>query len=117
MALNGPIHFELTLKGSEELTARTYRLDVKLRNILFLIQKGCASFDGILQNSIFPREEVLERLRNLINEKFIALSPNAPGPNAPGPQEDRQEGPQAAAPLVQVAVSLISAIRAASAAT
>ena len=84
MALNGPIHFELTLKGSEELTARTYRLDVKLRNILFLIQKGCASFDGILQNSIFPREEVLELLRNLINEKFIALSPNAPGSNAPG---------------------------------
>jgi hypothetical protein len=67
--------FVLTLKGAEELAARSYRLDVKLRNILFLIQKGSATFDTILQNSIFPREEVLERVRGLINDKFIALTP------------------------------------------
>lgn len=75
MVANGPLQFALTLKGAEELAARSYRLDVKLRNILFLIQKGSASFDTILQNSIFPREEVLERVRGLINDKFIALTP------------------------------------------
>jgi hypothetical protein len=78
MVSNGSFHFVLTLKGSEELASRTYRLDVKLRNILFLIAKGSASFDAILQHSIFPREEVLERVRGLINDKFIALS-GAPG--------------------------------------
>ncbi len=63
----------LTLKGTEELTLRTYRLDVKLRNILFMIQKGTPTIDAILQNSIFPREEVVEKLRLLLKEQFVEL--------------------------------------------
>ncbi|HEY4040200.1 MAG TPA: hypothetical protein VGM15_15375, partial [Burkholderiaceae bacterium] len=65
--------FELTLKGTEELTARTYRLDAKTRNILFLIQRGYATVDGILDNSIFPRDEVVERLRELLRGHFLTL--------------------------------------------
>ncbi len=65
--------FELTLKGSEELALRTYRLDARLRNILFLIQKGYPTIDGILENSIFPRDEVVERLRDLLRGHFVAV--------------------------------------------
>jgi len=65
--------FELTLKGTEELTARTYRLDAKARNILFLVQRGYATVDGILENSIFPRDDVVERLRELLRGHFLTL--------------------------------------------
>jgi hypothetical protein len=97
--------FELTLKGTEELTARTYRLDAKTRNILFLIQRGFATVEGILENSIFPREDVVERLRELLRGHFLTLeSPdnalNAPttGPRRPDPAPATP--PQSAAPDV-----------------
>lgn len=64
----------LTLKGTEELALRTYRLDIKLRNILFLIQKGTPTTEAILQNSIFPRDEVIEKLRLLLKEQFVEAS-------------------------------------------
>jgi hypothetical protein len=93
MVSQGPFQFVLTLKGSEELTSRTYRLDVKLRNILFLIQKGSATFESILQNSIFPPDEVVDRVRSLVNEKFIALSGGSPPAEA-----ERAAAPAAPAP-------------------
>lgn len=83
MATQGPIQFELTLKGSQELVSRTYRLDAKLRNILFLIQQNSATVESILQHSIFPREEVLDRVRGLMKEKFIALRGAAASSGAP----------------------------------
>jgi hypothetical protein len=77
--------FELTLKGSEELTARTYRLDAKTRNILFLIQRGYATVEGILENSIFPREDVVERLRDLLRGHFLTLETSDRASNTPTP--------------------------------
>jgi hypothetical protein len=105
MVSQGPFQFVLTLKGSEELTSRTYHLDVKLRNILFLIQKGSATFESILQNSIFPADEVVERVRSLINEKFIALSGHAP------PAEPVRAAP-AAAPVADAAAGPTTGLRA-----
>ncbi len=75
--------FELTLKGSEELAQRTYRLDAKVRNILFLIQKGYPTVDGILENSIFPREEVVQRLRELLRGHFITIQGRDPLAGSP----------------------------------
>jgi hypothetical protein len=74
MGAREPTQFVLTLKGTEELALRSHRLDVKLRNILFLIQRGTPTVDAILKNSIFPREEVIEKLRGLLKERFVALS-------------------------------------------
>jgi len=84
MGARGPTHFVLTLKGTEELAMRTYRLDAKVRNILFLIQKGTPTVEAILQNSIFPREEVVEKLRGLLKEQFVALN----GGPSPAPATD-----------------------------
>jgi len=62
------MHFVLTAKGDEELASRTYRLELKVRNILFLIQRGTHTLEAILQNSVVPREEVVEKLRDLLKE-------------------------------------------------
>lgn len=78
--------FELTLKGSEELTSRTYRLDAKTRNILFLIQRGYATIEGILENSIFPREDVVDRLRNLLRGHFLTIETPENAPNTTSSQ-------------------------------
>jgi hypothetical protein len=66
-------YFELTIKGCEELSVRTYRLGPRVRNILFLIQKGTPTVEAILENSIFPREEVIENLRQLLKNQFVSL--------------------------------------------
>ena len=98
MATMGPACFVLTNKGSEELSLRTYRLDIKLRSLLVLIQKCSPTLEAVLQKSIFPREEALERLRVLVKDQFVALDNNAareapstinaskarPGPGAAG---------------------------------
>ena len=82
MGARGPTQFVLTLKGAEELAQRTYRLDIKVRNILFLIQKGTPTVEAILQNSIFPREEVVEKLRGLLRDHFVALEGTGQAPAA-----------------------------------
>ena len=90
-------NFELTLKGTEELAARTYRLDARARNILFLIQRGYPTVEGILENTIFPRDEVVERLRDLMRAHFVTLqAADAPaaGPTTVG----RRPGPATLAP-------------------
>ncbi len=98
-------NFELTLKGTEELSARTYRLDAKARNVLFLIQRGYLTVEGILENSIFPREEVVERLRELLRAHFVTLQAvenslaapttigRRPGPATLGPAAARPAPP------------------------
>src|ERR1700730_17838450 len=83
MGAREPTSFELTLKGSEELAARTYRLDARVRNILFLIQKGYQTIDGILENSIFPREDVVERLRDLLRGHFLTVQATEPSSASP----------------------------------
>jgi hypothetical protein len=79
MGARAPTRFVLTRKGLEELAQRTYRLDARLRNILFLIQKGTPTVDGILENSIFPQDEVVEKLRGLVRDQFVALDGSGPG--------------------------------------
>jgi hypothetical protein len=83
------MHFVLTAKGDEELASRTYRLELKVRNILFLIQRGTHTLEAILQNSVVPREEVVEKLRDLLKDQFVSMSGSgaalaAPPPATPG---------------------------------
>jgi hypothetical protein len=77
MGAIGPAHFILTNKGSEELSLRTYRLDIKLRSLLVLIQKCSPTLEAVLQKSIFPRDEAMERLRSLVKEQFVVLDGGA----------------------------------------
>lgn len=93
MGARGSTQFALTAKGLEELTLRTHRLDTRLRNILFLISKGTPTVEAILQNSIFPQEEVIEKLRGLLKERFVELvSGLAPAPTPTGASPQPRTG-------------------------
>jgi hypothetical protein len=101
MAAIGPAHFVLTAKGSEELSLRTHRLDIKLRSLLVLIQKCSPTLEAVLQKSLFPREEAMERLRGLVKEQFVALD-SATGGEAPA----TLNGSRVAAAAVSASLSL-----------
>ena len=65
----------LTPKGTEELRSRAHKLDVTARNILYLIQLGSTTAEAILQRTIFPRDIVIDGLRRLLGNKFVAVAP------------------------------------------
>jgi len=110
----------LTAKGAEELRARVHRLDVKARNILFLIHMGSQNLEAILEKTIFPRNEVATKVYALLEGQFIALDFRQPvspaGPSlppiktptltsAPLPAQAPQRGAMEA-PVLQAGVSL-----------
>jgi hypothetical protein len=74
----------LTSKGSEELRNHAFQLDVSARNILSLIEQGCKTADAILQRSMFPHNTVVDSLRRLLTNKFIAFAEDEPAPRAAG---------------------------------
>ena len=74
----------LTSKGSEELLNHAFQLDVSSRNILSLIDQGCKTADAILQRSMFPHNTVVDSLRRLLTNKFVAYAEDEPAPRAAG---------------------------------
>ena len=68
----------LTAKGAEELRQHTFQLDVTARNILSLIEQGCKTSDAILQRSMFPHNSVVDALRRLLTNKFVAIADDEP---------------------------------------
>jgi len=74
----------LTSKGSEELLNHAFQLDVSARNILSLIDQGCKTADAILQRSMFPHNTVVDSLRRLLTNKFVAYAEDEPAPRAAG---------------------------------
>ena len=74
----------LTSKGSDELRNHAFQLDVSARNILSLIEQGCKTADAILQRSMFPHNTVVDSLRRLLTNKFVAYAEDEPAPRAAG---------------------------------
>jgi hypothetical protein len=64
----------LTSKGIEELRNHAFQLDVSARNILSLIEQGSKTSDAILQRSMFPHNTVVDSLRRLLTNKFVAFA-------------------------------------------
>ncbi|MEP7042943.1 MAG: hypothetical protein ABI843_07760 [Dokdonella sp.] len=92
----------LTPKGIEELRHRTYKLDVRARNILFLIETGQTTLAAIAQKSPLRREEIEQRADVLLTGGFIALI-SAGGPSI----ATRAPAPAASAtPLLKSGISL-----------
>jgi hypothetical protein len=69
----------VTQKGTEELRNRAHKLDLAARNILFLIERGSTSADAILRRSVFPRDKVIDKLRRLMSNEFVAVAPDDGG--------------------------------------
>jgi hypothetical protein len=74
----------LTAKGTEELRQHAFQLDVTARNILSLIEQGCKTSDAILQRSMFPHNSVVDGLRRLLTNKFIAIADDEPASRSGG---------------------------------
>jgi hypothetical protein len=82
----------LTAKGTEELREHAFQLDVSARNILSLIEQGCKTTDAILQRSMFPRNTVVEGLRRLLTNKFVAVADDESGPRSGGASDSGRVG-------------------------
>ncbi|MDP9008366.1 MAG: hypothetical protein M3N91_06605 [Pseudomonadota bacterium] len=70
----GEKYFLLTPKGIEELHGRAQKLDANTRNVLSLIDQGFTSADAILQRSKSSRDELIDMLRLLLSNGFVATA-------------------------------------------
>ena len=82
----------LTAKGAEELRQHTFQLDVTARNILSLIEQGCKTSDAILQRSMFPHNSVVDALRRLLTNKFVAFADDEPSARSGGSADAARSG-------------------------
>jgi hypothetical protein len=79
----------LTAKGTEELRNHASQLDASARNILSLIEQGCRTTDAILQRSMFPHNSVVDGLRRLLTNRFVAMADDEPAPRPGGSVDSR----------------------------
>lgn len=81
MDLSANLH--LTQKGEDEVKHRAYKLSMKKRSVLILLDKP-KPLDQVLAKSVFPKNEVIEEIEALIQDGFIASSGavTAPRPSA-----------------------------------
>ncbi len=82
MDLSANLH--LTQKGEDEVKRRAYKLSMRKRSVLILLDKP-KPIDHVLAKSVFPQNEVIEEIEALIQDGFIASSGAvaAPRPAAP----------------------------------
>jgi len=81
---------QITPRGEEEVKRRTYKLNLKKRSLLLLLEKP-QPIRYIVAKSLFPAAEVMEEIRALITGQFVAISMDgmrpaaatAPGASAP----------------------------------
>lgn len=66
---------QLTRKGEDELKHRTCKLGLKKRSVLILLDKP-QSVQYLLGKSVFSQGEVIEEIRALVADQFIAVSMN-----------------------------------------
>ena len=81
----------LTAKGTEELRNHASQLDASARNILSLIEQGCRTTDTILQRSMFPHNSVVDGLRRLLTNRFVAMADDEAA-SRPGGSVDSRAG-------------------------
>jgi hypothetical protein len=82
----------LTAKGTEELRNHASKLDASARNILSLIEQGCRTTDAILQRSMFPHNSVVDGLRRLLTNKFVAMADDEPASRPGGSADSSRAG-------------------------
>jgi hypothetical protein len=83
----GEKFFLLTPKGMEELRSRASKIDANAKIILSLIDQGTTTAEAILQRSKSTRDDVIEGLRVLLSNAFVATatSDGTVQPKSPDP--------------------------------
>lgn len=78
---------QLTPKGADEIRSRTHKLGLKKRSVLLLLDRP-RPIQYLVGRSVLPQGEMLEEIRTLIGDQFVAVSAgggaNGAEPGQPG---------------------------------
>ena len=82
--MNPATRLQITGKGEDELKRRIYKLGMKKRSVLILLDQP-QSIQHVLGKSVFPQREILEEIRALLGDQFIAVSFDGAAGSGPAP--------------------------------
>lgn len=75
---------QITQKGLDEVRLRAYKLGMKKRSVLILLEKP-QTIESIIRRSVIPEAEIVAEIRALIVEAFVTASDGARPAAAPRP--------------------------------
>lgn len=61
----------ITQKGADEIKNRTYKLSMKKRSVLILLETP-RSVEHIIKKSVFPLDEIVAEIQALVHDGFIS---------------------------------------------
>lgn len=62
-----------TPKGEDEVKSRSNKLSFRKRSVLILLDK-LQTVENVLHKSVFPKEEIVSDIQELIRDGFVAIS-------------------------------------------
>ncbi len=85
--MDSSTRLSITAKGEDELKHRIYKLSIRKRSVLVSLEAP-HTVAQVVERSVFQEDEILDEIRALENEGFIALE----GATAPTRRDERQRG-------------------------
>jgi hypothetical protein len=73
--VNSSIKLHITQKGIDEIQQRVYKLNIKKRSVLILLETP-HSIEEVMHKTVFPRDEIAEEILALIQDGFISQGEN-----------------------------------------
>lgn len=80
MNLSASLH--ITPKGVDEVKNRVYKLSIRKRSVLILLEKP-QTVEYVLQKSVFHQDEILEEISGLVRDGFVTASGEIPSAASP----------------------------------
>lgn len=71
--MNFSTNLQITRKGADEIKLRTYKLNIKRRSVLILLDRP-QSIEYILSKAVFPREDIIDAIQDLLGNGFVEVS-------------------------------------------
>ena len=68
--MNSSIKLHITQKGIDEIQQRIYKLNIKKRSVLILLETP-HSIEEVMHKTVFPHSEIAEEILALIQDGFI----------------------------------------------
>lgn len=85
MEANVSPSLQITPKGVDEVQHRVYKLNIRKRSVLILLDKP-QTIEQVLHRTVFPEQEIVEEIQTLVRDGFIEMSRGgAQIPAAPAP--------------------------------
>ena len=88
--MNSSVSLHITQKGVDEIQRRVYKLSIKKRSVLILLETP-HSIEEVMRRTVFPHSEIAEEILALIQDGFIRQGGNdgalAPAPSITAPPQ------------------------------